>query len=1260
MPRRAAITGSDKAAGDSTGVRFQFDGDALLSGKNIFDNPDLTRFDADDELEGWELNAPPEFVGWNIYARGPGLSRFCRQNLETLKLDDDDFDLNYALMEAAEPPDPTHRAAVATPDAPELEIIGLDRVGFAAGWYGSALAFTTGNPTDIQRTKITPAGPRITGQCSQGQGWRIGLPATAPEHITGIAILTTAKQTSEANAAVAPLYIQEVVDIRGGIRPSYDLNGPFKSRYPAPTANETYTGAANTYQTVAKVAYANGDLWPIDGFVSFSFKTEFGWSASQQMTYVNTGLGYWNGALYWKPQSLPSNAIAWRPEFQDSQGSWQALGERRPGEWAYIFTNDTGRFYQKPESASRREEATDDETGFKPPDTAPTMTAFGLAAPAPGKYDVRATLTTEDEEESAPSTPPASITIAMGETWRAHKPDVGNILKNPEFSRREPDTTDTERDWERVAGTGVTHGFTKAGRIKMTDTTGATTDQEVRRSVPKRVPGDKVVSARLEANITRWTGGILRVIARQRDNVGTTSDFVVGEYSGVKRRTIEFAFSPGGANGRIPYMTNVREIQMVFVHVGSRALSNGKGGARNFDWELANGHETINEATQRKRHKRPRRTRRKRHSGGNARHREQARRTVRRHGDRVPTKERDMEEEPYPSDSYCVVVENPEDGATQETTYAKFDFEGGTAIPAGLVQTRSPADATTTLAVNTGSAITGDYGLQVRDTGTGTSSQVNVAYQITTGNQADASARVQIWIQQLPQTGTLEIFAIGNNAGTKLGVLRLTTAGTLTMDTVEAAPRSVELVRSLKSGHLIDVELRVTGAGTATGRLRAYVGLHGTERTLEGDLTNAAWTATQAQRAWAGVTAESVASNTYDLRYDNFVISNVGVGAGVAVPGNYIEYWAPHGTPLTAGYGPTGMKVPVKSGVLHCLSAYVEWSGVGLFSDPLVFVGKDVDGRVVQTIPKMLSLVKGWSDGWKRVSTSFTPNSQVAYIECQGGRLAGGRWRFMGFQLETGVGSPTAFSNTFGSSGEVIVNFNMNVPGLPYMIEGMSHMHRVKKISAAGIKYTLEPNTTVTWSVSSSDFAPGSGQENWSTWTQDLTLLPIRQYVRVRAQLANTVSTNTPYVHDLHVEFQRYQAVLCRGDGTEFPGGCQVYGFPPVFENENEVIQEFADNSQGFYTMGTARREATDFGAETYYRSTSEEIMALQGKNNSEFAVEAHGKRHLTRIFNMVFVPIKDDMEDSLHFPETNGEDDGIFQLQATGIAGLVTETTGL
>jgi hypothetical protein len=121
-----------------------------------------------------------------------------------------------------------------------------------------------------------------------------------------------------------------------------------------------------------------------------------------------------------------------------------------------------------------------------------------------------------------------------------------------------------------------------------------------------------------------------------------------------------------------------------------------------------------------------------------------------------------------------------------------------------------------------------------------------------------------------------------------------------------------------------------------------------------------------------------------------------------------------------------------------------------------------------------------------------------------------------------------------------------------------------------------------------------------------------------------------------------------------------VFGFPPVFENENEVLQEFADNSQGFYTMGTARREAADWGAETYYRSTSEEIMALQGKNNSEFAVEAHGKRHLTRIFNMVFVPIKDDMEEALHFPETNGEDDGIFQLQATGIAGLVTETTGL
>jgi hypothetical protein len=1022
MPRHAARSGPDFALADSTGVMLTWDGRAVLSSRNAWPNPDLKDFDDRGVLEEWtRLGAPPSPDGWSWGASGPDFPILTKQNASTLPMERTSVVGNQPLVAGALPQDAAHRAKVAPPGRPLVEVIALARPGYKAGWVGVELCWIVGNPAIWPRRRFTQPGPRAVVQISQGQCVAVDLAnaGTPPEGVTGIGIGQTQSQATENAARTATARFQRALDIRRGVPAAYNLTGEYRAQTEAPTRNETYIGGrGGPYSKTPFYTIIRGD-WDLEEMkglrLAFLFRTRFGSSAAQGVTPAFDVAAKKLMALAVKPYSLPYDAISWTLLFTAPDGSWYAGSQIAPGKHASLYTNDPEKF--PPAQRSKLQSLTlpdEDLTGVPGPDEEIAgLTAFGAAVPKPGRYRIRTWWNMDDddgtEDESAPS-PPVTVDIAQGQTFRVHRPPAANNLANPQFVERDPED-EQPGQWTRPPGTGVTHR-PGDGEHAVDDQTGSNADQDVNLSRPHLHDGISPVVHRFVVDVQNWASGKVQAILRQTKADGTTLDTVVREFAGNLSDEIEHSIGPAGSGADTVQASNVVSSRIVQRHVGSSA-----SGTRRFTATLRNPASMPGLAAARKR------------------------------WPRSPAAGAEKTADPYPPGGYMVVVEDPPDP-------------------------QRPADL-----------------------------------------------------------------------------------------------RGLSL--------------------------------------------------------------------------------------------NMFEYWGPYQTPMSAEYGPAGLKLPVKPGETVCPSFYVMWKGVTTGCVPIRLVVKDRFGRTVQQAPSPQTNVAavGISGGWRRVYSSFVADPRAAYIEVEGSSYGDGLVRLMGFQLDRGRTTPTAFTPRNGTSGEIVSYLDTRVPGVKPKTY-LANLNRKKRWVRGGAVTddVLRPVTAVVVDFSAKD----EDEASWSPWVTSVAQLPLKDLVRVRAKLSTTDATQSPEVSELFVQSERYQPVLLRDDGSEYEGGCQVTGLFLPFDSEPVQTREFADRSRGFRVMGDALRLVEGFGLECYSRRTADEIRSSQGRGEGCVVAEVGGVRYRLRAFNIAFSGDEEARFRRERYVKDDADPDGWYKIEADGIEALVVAESAL
>lgn len=661
MPIVGATTFADFAAASAqqnTRVRFRADGTSPrieLASRNLLSNPDLrdllTDTDAAGEnaesgaAEGVTLSAAGAPAGWGVLMRrldDPNApARITRQTLDELPMRRDFYDQTGPLVEGPEPVDVTKRARIAPPFRPRVELLARGREGYAAGAHGLSYAWIVG-PRPGRTARLTAPAPLVYVTLLEGEGMDVILPETFPEGATGIAILKTDAQATEAAAATAPLWVQRRLSIKRGMPPSYKLTGPMRKEERAPRANKTYVGAYNQWGPPDFLfARAVSNLPAMTTRLSYQFLTDFGWSASQGLTRVIDIKSVRRGEkLVWWPRRLPPGTKAWRPIFQAKDGLYYALAARRPREGAEIRANEPGEFTdggtaeQVPRGRFAEEE---DQTGLPSPDAALEAPRIVLVpAIDPGKYAVRAVLYDSDDRETA-SSEPVIVDVPAGYYPRVHRPPGGNMI--PNAARVSLDRISALPDgWSFPGATpGLDVDPGGGGNwVIVTDASGAAVDEDVALTPSSDLDFSVNESGRrairVVADVTRRVSGGVRVLMRFWDGWSDTATYlgqeVIGESASPGRRAFRKALQKSGSalGADITAPAGAVRARLVVRMIGADAAY----GVRNLDVNLTSFGMLKGFAA-----------------------------PPRHAWNRSPVVDDELEDDAYPAGGACVLVENP-------------------------------------------------------------------------------------------------------------------------------------------------------------------------------------------------------------------------------------------------------------------------------------------------------------------------------------------------------------------------------------------------------------------------------------------------------------------------------------------------------------------------------------------------------------------------------------------------------------------------
>lgn len=1202
--------GADFLSRDNENVRVGISTGLELASLNLLPNPDLRDFAPDGDPVECVLNSEDAAEALNNYVRqlsredlATGLltrlvdTLYRKQNGSPLPIDRPSYGQFQPLVSGPSPYPVTQQAPVAPFDAPEVEVVPLNRTGLAAGWVPVAIALVIGNPRRRRAMTLTGPSPVIAVEVSQNQGLDILFPQLNAEGVTGIAVLSGFSQTSEPAAKSAQLFVQRIIDIRSSNRDSWSFSGPLRTGWEASVSNTTFNGAYRQHFPL-KRSYSNGlGRFRLRAFAtqfSWRFRNQFGASAAQDVVTIDTTAKAGpNTSLRFHPRYRPAGADEWELLFMGpdglwySEGIWYPFAIGPPGARrrvrARIQSIDPKDFAPSLEPEQLGRLPREDTTGITDPDSeVESATPVGITVPEPGVYGVRQAPVYDDRE--GPPSKATTVRIRQGETFRVYRPRLGNLLSNAEVSEIDPGTGDP-LDWtfNRTATVNVD---AIRGEVTVDDSTATADDFVATEHVPVALPNDgSPIAVRVVGEVTRAGTGAVAVHAQALDATGvliagsnTEIMRVSGAVGTIVDQAISFGASGSGADMVFPAGAVSYDLRYV-------SLGTGVEGARDLGVTLRHPGMIRGLAAPRKRPE---------VSDGQQQS--------------VPDVEDALDA--YPEGSYSVVVEDPvsrhADLAEKPYTGLHFSGDGVTIPDSALINSdvngyvtktieydiRTDSDITSTQVIYEQGGSTHGYNLLI----------MNGFLYFSQWRDNNPPETVSVAIE--PDTYyDVALVHDGNVAGDKLfgyvgGALAGTAPGLASVPSHGAAYLgSVQTNTVLPDGTIIheaDSDYPFLGVVSthrhwSTARTQAEL-----DANKDAELTGTETGLVLLYKLDEG--SGSVAADSTVNALDGTIGSGAAWISYIINQLNAIEYFGSYGTPSSSDHVATGFRTPVTPGDTCLFSGYVEWEGVSISADYARTVIKNAAGDVVLDNPPLISSVTGSRDQ-QREWFGFVVPPDGAYLELVDGGGTDGRVNILALQLESAAtvnDTPQVYTNENAASGFAQVQWNTHGPG----VYADPRLTMIQDWLRAIIASTEDPDTSVT-----AEWQSSADEVTWSALTANLTDVPKQQYLRLRLSLATTDLTLSPVVETADVMFSRPEAILVREDGSEFEGGCIVVDMPAIETRPNVKERTFADNSDGVRIIGDARKYADGFGLWTPLEVGARQISE-ESKNGGRYQIE--------------------------------------------------------
>lgn len=578
---------------------------------------------------------------------------------------------------------------------------------------------------------------------------------------------------------------------------------------------------------------------------------------------------------------------------------------------------------------------------------------------------------------------------------------------------------------------------------------------------------------------------------------------------------------------------------------------------------------------------------------------------------------------------------------------SEINFNDGTfPSSAGWTQLRTPADGTTTLAVQTASSIDDTqpvgqrYGIRFADTGTATTAQVAMQKSVTadvtdTGNIA---VRCRFRIVTRPTSGNVRVLGIRDAANNTLAYAYLDSTGTLYARAASTGtgttPPDVILARNLVNTNLVTVELVLSDTGTIAGTLNAWCSVGGTgtkaERKLMGQPQGVDWSGGKADKVLAGIVTESIASVTSSFDFDNILLTETGemnyrLYTDANEPINQAYCFYPKDQEKRNDLWAKNARIAVKPGRTYTLGVWARHSDVPVVSWPFTIHAYDLSG-IARPLGSLYDSVGGaigtaaWQLYTKEIvvpkAGNVAPNGEIYEADCHEIRVSSpgvGAGEYVCQEFCVSPGHVAQSEVVYPIEGTVWITLDSEIPSpAPEPLANNSSTENL------WLRYTSivdQPDgTTVDY-----EYATTQELEEPTTWytTEEAALDNASRFAHMRLtfgsdssrRLTPRLNTGSPWLEyaTILAGIQHIPKLL-RANGTEFPGGAYISQVKfPTNRGEYDVRR-----IRGRTKRHRRTEPVTRIGAYTL-RVHSEAAMAEITNTclEEEFLIEVHNRRML-------------------------------------------------
>lgn len=510
-----------------------------------------------------------------------------------------------------------------------------------------------------------------------------------------------------------------------------------------------------------------------------------------------------------------------------------------------------------------------------------------------------------------------------------------------------------------------------------------------------------------------------------------------------------------------------------------------------------------------------------------------------------------------------------------------------------------------------------DNGIRVN--GPITSTNNKYATRSVPGGYTSFAMGAQMRFMAFPGTANITLLQTRDGTGPTMEI-RVTPAGRLQYR-ANGSTAWTAFVDGLEVGERIYFEMKAENLGTNNGILRVYAGAtHEEELAQVGMLTGLNWNTRNVTSVRAlAVDVDAAPTGVWDIHTGEIILSNDGMYKKNYLPGNYIEYYGPDGTPPNEQYGLYDLAIPLTPGTQYTHSIYAYAENLTKGEDQLL--GATIYNEDDEEIDELAYLVN-FNDieaDWQRFDKTFTAPDDAAYMVYDRNNIGAGLYRIQAMQLEVG-NSTTTFTARHDLTGYVRVKFDSITNGcdLGSPVDALGRAEALLNMGFTGFE---DDNTTISLQVASAPTKNGT----YTAYHTDVDGVPEKRWYELKATLTTTDRDTSPILKGLYMNFKRGYPMVHKPNGEEYLGGTLINNMPPPVGRRLVEVHQMDDGSGGFTTWGG--RDPVDwieqFELHVFRDSVADAISSNVGKDDSTFMIEYNDVLYKVRVVEPIEFEIR-------------------------------------